>query len=100
MKTKDVRFTALIKYVNKTLMTIANIGDDIYERDNLDDINKSLEEFATEVVKQAEEILDKYKDNSPATTDKSANQDKDNNQSTNNSDKDIEDIMSFIKGIG
>ena len=32
-------------------MTIANIGDDIYEKDNLDDINKSLEEFTTEVVK-------------------------------------------------
>jgi len=76
MKTKDVRFTALIKYVNKTLMTIANIGDDIYERDNLDDINKSLEEFATEVVKQAEEILDQYKDNtqSPTTTDQSTSQ--------------------------
>ena len=76
-KTRDANFTPLIKYVNKVLQTIANIGDSIYEKDNLDEINEKLEEFSTEVVNQAIEILKKY--NSDDETLSQDNQDNDNN---------------------
>ncbi len=76
-KTRDADFTPLIKYVNKVLQTIATIGDSIYEKDNLDEVNKKLEEFSAEVVKQAIEILKKY--NSDDETLSQDNQDNDNN---------------------
>lgn len=88
-KTRDANFTPLIKYVNKVLQTIANIGDSIYEKDNLDEINEKLEEFSTEVVNQAIEILKKYNsDDEISAYDNNDNEKNDEDDSISNSEKD------------
>ncbi len=59
-KTNEKDFIYLSKYVNKVLSTVANIGDDIYDREDLPEINAKLEEFMKDIVDSAKNILAKY----------------------------------------
>lgn len=59
-KTNEKEFIILTKYVNRILSTVANIGDDMYERDDIADINEKLELFMRDVVNSATKVLQKY----------------------------------------
>jgi hypothetical protein len=59
-KTGEAGFSKLLKYLNRILSTVASIGDDMYERDDLVDINEKLELFMNDIVQAAKKILANY----------------------------------------
>lgn len=61
-KTNEKEFIILTKYVNRILSTVANIGDEMYEREDLAEINEKLELFMKDIVDSAKKILQDYEE--------------------------------------